>query len=131
MVFNGTTINPSPTIALTAGAEIKGGPFTAVAISDGAAVQATDALVPVGITIAETSEDVKAGDVLTAQIKDIGVWKGGAEFKAGDPLASDANGLAVKAAAGKFILGYALEDCAAKGQPVRVQITKSGYMATA
>lgn len=127
-MFNGTVINDSATICAPVKTEIKTGPFTAVALGSGGAVPCNDTLVPVGLTIAETPNAVPVGNDVNVQVKDIGVWKGGAAFAAGDPLASDATGLAVKAAAGKFILGFALEDCSAKGQTVKVQITKSGFM---
>mgnify|MGYP000952324432 FL=1 len=127
-MFNGSVINDSATICAPVKTEIKTGPFTAVALGSGGAVPCNDTLVPVGLTIAETPNTVPVGNDVNVQVKDIGVWKGGAAFAAGDPLASDATGLAVKAAAGKFILGFALEDCSAKGQTVKVQITKSGFM---
>ena len=126
-MFNGSVINDSPTLCAAAGAEIKGGPFTAVAYSGGALVQCTDALVPVGITIAETDADVVSGDDVHFQIKDIGMWKSGAAFAAGTALSCDANGCAITAAAGKYVLGYALEESTVAGQYVKVQITKSGY----
>lgn len=127
-MFNGTVINDSATIVVPVKTEIKTGPFTAVALGSGGAVPCNDTLVPVGLTIAETPNAVPVGNDVNVQVKDIGVWMGGTAFAAGDPLSSDATGLAVKAAAGKFILGFALEDCSAKGQTVKVQITKSGFM---
>lgn len=131
MAFNGTVIDKSPTFCAEAGAAITGGPFTAVAFSEGKLVPCTASLVPMGITIAETDTAVAPGDDVYFQIKDVGVWKAGGEFAAGDALASDDNGCAVKADAGKFILGFALGEASAVGQPVKVQITKSGYAAAA
>lgn len=127
-MFNGTVINDSATICAPVKTEIKTGPFTAVALASGGAVPCTDTLIPMGLTIAETSAVVSVGTYVNVQVKDIGLWNGGAAFAAGDPLASDATGLAVKATAGKFVLGFALEDCSAKGHTVKVQITKSGFM---
>ena len=127
-MFNGTVINDSATICAPVKTEIKTGPFTAVALASGGAVPCNDTLIPMGLTIAETPESLAIGEDVHVQVKDIGVWKGGAAFAAGDLLASDATGLAVKATAGKFILGVALEDCSAKGQTVKVQITKLGFM---
>ena len=46
---------------------------------------------------------------VTVQVKDISKWKAGGDFAAGDFLTSDANGAAVKATTGKFILAVALE----------------------
>lgn len=127
-MFNGSVINDSATTCATVKTEITTGPFTAVALGEDGAIPCNDTLVPMGLTIAETPAVLGVSDDVHMQVKDIGVWKGGAAFSAGDPLASDANGLAVKAAAGKFILGFALEDCSGKGQAVKVQITKSGFM---
>ena len=127
-MFNGSVISDSATIVVPVKTEIKTGPFTAVALGSGGAFPCSDTLVPVGLTIAETSAALAVGADVNVQVKDIGVWKGGAAFAAGDPLTSDAEGLAIKAAAGKFILGFALEDCSTKGQTVKVQITKSGFM---
>lgn len=127
MSYNGSVINDSATFCAEAGAEIKTGPYTAVAFSEGKVIPCTASLVPAGITIAETDTTVAAGDDVHFQIKDIGVWKAGGIFAAGDPLASDDNGCAVKAESGKFILGFAMQEASAAGQAVRVQITKSGY----
>ena len=66
---------------------------------------------------------------MTVQIKEQGVWTSGGAFAAGDLLASDASGRAVKAASGKFVLAVALEAASAEGETVKVQITKSGYAA--
>lgn len=125
--YNGTVINESPTIIDKTGAEIITGPFTALAYQNGALVGATNSLAPFGITTAETEDKVPAGEDVTIQVKDIGAWKAGAAFARGDALASDANGCAVKATAGKFILAYALDEATAAGQIVRVQIVKAGY----
>jgi len=127
-MYNGSIINPSPTIIAPVGAEITGSPFTAVAFdSNGALVTAKKGSVPVGILVAEEDEIIPAGEEVTVQIKDISVWKVGATVAAGAPLAPDNEGLAVTAAAGDFILGVALESADAKGQVIKVQITKSGY----
>lgn len=127
-MFNGSVTNDSATIVMPAKAAVTGGAFTAVSAASGGVSPCTDALIPMGVTIAEMPANVPIGGDVHVQVKDIGMWKGGAAFAAGDPLASDAEGLAVKATDGKFILGFALEDCAAKGQAVKVQITKSGFM---
>jgi hypothetical protein len=131
MDFNGTVINDSPTFVAAAGAAITTGPFTAVAFSKGSFIASTSSTVPFGITVAETDNPVAVGDDVTAQIKDISAWKAGGTFAAGDALACDDTGCAIKAAAGKYVLGYALEEATAAGQVVRVQITKSGIVATA
>lgn len=127
-MYNGTIINPSPTIIAPAGAAITSGPFTAVAFdANGKFVTASKTSVPVGILVAEEDEAIAAGDEITAQVKDISVWKSGAAVAAGALLASDANGKAVTATSGDFILAVALEAADAADQPIKVQITKSGY----
>ena len=123
--YTGTVINDSPTFVGPAGAAIKG-PFLLVAFQSGKLVPATSSLVPFGVTIAETPEDVAAGDDVHVQIKEQTVCIAGAEFSAGDLLAADDTGKVVKATAKKFIFGVALEAGEADA-PVRVQITKSGY----
>lgn len=127
MGYNGTVINDSPTITRKAGTAITDGAFKAVSISSGKIVVANGAGMQTGILIAETDSAITTGDDLTVQVKDIGVWKSGSTFIEGDPLTSDATGLAVKATAGKFILAVALEDSTGAGQAVQVQIIKAGY----
>lgn len=126
--YNGSIINDSATFSATAGAEIAG-PFIAVAFgTDGRVITATDTAVPLGLTVAETEEKTAAGEGVTVQVKDMSVWTAGGAFAAGDLLASDASGHAVKAASGKFALAVALEAASAEGDVVKVQITKSGYV---
>lgn len=127
--YNGTTINDSATFTAEAGAVIAG-PFMALAFDkDGKLIPATDTTVPLGLTVAETDEKLATGEDVTVQIKEQGVWTSGGAFAAGDLLASDASGHAVKAASGKFVLAVALEAASAEGETVKVQITKSGYAA--
>ena len=126
-MYNGSIINPSPTIIAPAGEAITSGSFSAVAFNNnGSFVTAKKGSVPVGILIAE--EDVIAiGDEITAQIKDISIWKAGAAVVAGALLTPDNEGLAIAATAGDFIFAIALESADTKGQVIKVQITKSGY----
>lgn len=127
-MYNGSIINPSPTIIAPVGAEITSGSFTAVAFDgNGAFITAKKNSVPVGILVAEEDEVIAVGDEVTAQVKDISVWKAGAAVAAGALLTADDEGLAITATAGSFILGVALESADAKGQVIKVQITKSGY----
>ena len=127
-MYNGSIINLSPTIIAPVGAEITAGAFTAVAFDgNGAFITAKKNSVPIGILVADEDEIIPVGDEVTAQIKDISVWKAGAAVAAGALLTPDDEGLAVTATAGTFILGVALEAAEAKGQVIKVQITKSGY----
>lgn len=127
-MYNGSIINPSPTIIAPAGEAITSGPFSAVAFNNnGLFVTAKKGSVPAGILVAEEEDSIAVGDEITAQINDISFWKAGAAIVTGALLTSDNEGLAVTAATGDFILGVALEAADAKGQVIKVQITKSGY----
>lgn len=127
-MFNGSVISFSPTIIAPAGATITSEPFTAVAFDNaGAFITAKKGSIPVGIIVADEEDVIAIGDEITAQVKDISVWKAGAAFATGALLIADNEGLAVTATAGDFILGVALEAADAKGQVVKIQITKSGY----
>ena len=127
-MYNGSIINPSPTIIAPAGEAITSGPFSAVAFNnDGSLVTAKKGSVPVGILIAEEEDVIAIGDEITAQIKDISAWKAGAAVSTGALLTPDNEGLAIAATAGDFIFAIALESADAKGQVIKVQITKSGY----
>lgn len=128
MVMNGSVINGSQTISVETASALELGPFVAAAFADGKICKCNDSLIPFGITITETDENVAAGEDVYIQIKDISVWKTGGAFAVGEALASDAEGRAVKAVSGKFILGFALEESVGENQLVRVQISKSGKM---
>ena len=126
MAYFGTPINESPVIALKAGADIKGD-FLAVEITEtGVTLPATAGAAAIGILI--PGQEVKNGDTVAVQVKDMGKWTTGAVVAAGDPLTTDTNGKCIKATSGKFILGFALEAATAADVPINVQITKSGYM---
>lgn len=130
-MYIGTSINESPVIAAQAGAEIKDGALLAVAMdATGVKTVAKAGDVAVGLLIPET-DTVAAGDTVTIQVKDMGLWKAGAAVAAGDLLTPDAAGKATKAAAGNFILAQALEAATAADQVIRVQIIKAGFAAAA
>lgn len=127
-MYIGTMVNESPTIVGKASAEITGGSFLAAKFDvNGGIVLAGAGENAIGILLADTPEDVAVGDNVTAQIKDIGLWKVGAAVNPGDELTSDSNGKAVKAVAGNFITAVALEKATAADQIIKVQIVKSGY----
>lgn len=132
--YNGAQFNPSATIVEKAGAEIadcrnrimkydaNGNVVLATAGSD----------IPLGIAIIEagyndvsgaTSGKAKAGDDVDVLIKEMGVVLAGGTIKKGQEVAAGANGAAVAAAAGNYVLGFALENAAA-GEFVPVQIAK-------
>ncbi len=83
---------------------------------NGDVVLAASGEVAVGITIIEDGVDditgaesgkVAKGDDVTIQIKDIGLVKAGAAIAKGAEIASDANGCAVTATEGNFVIGTA------------------------
>lgn len=129
MSYISSGMNDTMTIQDVAGAAINKGAFHAVCYdSNGKIALAGDGVCALGLLLAETEENVKPGDGLTVQIKDIGLWKTGTAVEKGAELASDANGLAVPAVTGKFVLAVALESCT-DAQVIQVQIIKAGYKA--
>lgn len=127
--YLGTTINESPTISLEAGVDIQKAQGKAVIISGGLAVPATAGVNAIGVIPLSEDEEIKKGSDVTVQVKDIGAWAAGEKIVAGDELTSDANGFAVKAAAGNFITAVALTAAAEAGTIIRVQLIKAGYKA--
>ena len=125
-MFIGTSINESPVINGKAAAAITGGAMLAATLGSTGVAVAGAGEAAVGLIIAET-DDVAAGGDVTIQVKDIGLWTVGAAVTAGALLASDANGKAITAASGKFIVAQALEAATAADQVIRVQIIKAGY----
>jgi hypothetical protein len=127
MAYIGTSINDSPTIIGKAGAAITDGSFLAAVFdTNGNFVVAGAAAVCVGLFPAETNS-VAAGDDVTVQIKEIGLWKTGAAVAAGALLTSDASGRAVTADEDEFVLAVALEAASAANQVIQAQIVKAGY----
>ncbi len=81
----------------------------------------------IGISLIETDETVEKGMDVDIQIKDIGKWAAGEAITVGAELAADAEGRAVPAKAGDFIVGVALSNASEAGTWVKVQIIKAGY----
>ncbi len=125
-MYNGSIINESATLAFTVKNNLTGGAFTAAKFSDTGVVTATAGDVPIGILTAENELPIVAGDEVTVQVKGITLWIVGENVSAGDLLAAGADGVAMKATAGKFILAQALTD-GKTGEAVQVQIIKAGY----
>ena len=141
--YNGVQINPSPTIVEKAGAEIADVRNRIVKYDENGdvvlAVAGTD--IPVGIAIIEAgyndisgieSGKVAIGDDVDIVIKEMSVVLAGGTIKKGQEVAAGADGLAVAAAGGDYVLGFALADAEAE-EFVPVQIAKfqkSGSSAT-
>ena len=132
--YNGVQINQSVTIVVEAAAEIADVRNRIMKFDEnGKVVLATaGADIPVGIALIEAglndisgkqSGMVAAGDDVDIQIKDIGVVLTGAAIKKGQEVAAGANGLAVAAVTGNYVLGFALADAEAD-QYLPVQIAK-------
>lgn len=126
VTFIGSTINESATVTFKAKAELKGNQGLALALNEGKLELPAAGANVLGLSLF-TNDDAKAGDSLTVQVKDIGKWIAGGTIAAGDELATDAAGKAVKATDGQFIVGIALSAAATAGTVVSVQLTKSGY----
>jgi len=132
--YNGVQINPSATIVEKAGAEIADVRNRIMKYDDnGNVVLATAGTdIPVGIAIIEAGyndisgvESGKAviGDDIDIVIKDMSVVLAGGSIKKGQEIAAGADGLAVAAAGGDYVLGFALDNAEAD-EFVPVQISK-------
>lgn len=124
--FNGTQINQSVTIVEKAGADIADCRNRIMKYDEnGNVVLATAGTdIPLGVALIEAgyndisgaeSGKVKTGDGVDIQIKDIGFVLAGGEIKKGQEVAAGADGLAVAATTGNYVLGIALNTVAANG----------------
>lgn len=125
--YFGTSINESPTVILEAGAKLENVQGIALAITAGKLTKPSAGVNVLGLSLFANDENVEAGGSLTVQVKDIGKWIAGEEIAVGDELATDADGKAVKATEGAFIVGTALSAATKAGTIISVQLTKSGY----
>lgn len=132
--YRGAQFNQSPTIVEQAGANITDVRNLIMKYDDnGNVVPATAGTdIPIGIALIEAgynditgkeSGKVVLGDNVDILIKDRGVVLTGAEIKKGQEVAAGANGLAAVAAAGDYVLGFALSNAKAD-QYLEVQISK-------
>lgn len=132
--YRGVQFNQSPTIVELAGAAIEDVRNLIMKYDDnGNVVPATAGTdKPIGIALIETgynditgqtSGKVEAGDNVDILIKDRGVALAGATIKKGQEVAAGANGMAVVAEAGNYVLGIALGNAEAGGY-LEVQISK-------
>lgn len=124
-VYTSTQINPSPTISGEAGADIEDVRLKGVKHdAEGRIVLADTAGEPViGVAIITNLTDIKKGQDIDIQVKDIGAVLSGGVVTAGAELAVDANGSFTAAAAGQFVAAIALES-GNPGHVVRAQIVK-------
>lgn len=117
-------INDSATIHEYAGEEIKNARCLFMKYADGKVVPASVAGENViGVAIITNPETIAKDEEVEIQVKEIGLAKAGAAITKGAEVMAGADGRAVAAASGKFVIGTALED-AAEGQYFYIQITK-------
>lgn len=132
--YNGVQINGTQTIVRQAGAAIDDVRNRIMKFDDnGKLVLATAGTdLPAGIALIEAgyndisgvnSGKVTAGDDVDILIKDIGVVLAGATIKEGQEVAAGADGKAVPAASGNYVLGIALGNAEADNY-LQVQIAK-------
>ncbi len=127
-MYLSTAINDTPTIVGKAGAPMLNAAFHAAKFdAQGNIVPAAAGDNAIGLFVGTTPDVVAAGDDVTVQIKDVGLWVTGAAVLAGAEVASNAGGQAITAAANAFIVGIALETAVAPGAVIKVQIVKAGY----
>lgn len=127
-MFIGNVADCSPTKVFTTASSLAGGAFTAVQLGENGVATANASIAPVGILAAETELPIAAGDDVNVVISGGCRWTAAESIKAGDELASDANGKAVKATSGKIIFAQALE-AAVPGEAAQVLITRGGVKA--
>ncbi|MDD3229160.1 MAG: DUF2190 family protein [Oscillospiraceae bacterium] len=129
-MYTSTGINDTPTIVGKATSAITGGAFLAAKFdANSGIVLAGAGENAIGLMLATTPDSVAAGEDVTVQIKDIGLWKTGAGVAAGAELTADAAGKAVTATAGKYVTAIALEKANAADEIIKVQIVKNGVKA--
>lgn len=132
--YNGVQINHSATIVEKAGAEIADVRNRIMKYDEnGNVVLATAGTdIPVGIAIIEAgyndisgveSGKVKSGKDVDILVKDMGVVLAGGTIKKGQEVTAGADGAAVAAASGNYVLGFALDNAEA-GEFLVVQIAK-------
>ena len=132
--YRGAQFNQSLTIAELAGASIEDVRNLIMKYDDnGNVIPATAGTdIPVGIALIETGRNditgqtsgmVETGDPVDILIKDRGVVLAGATIKKGQEVAAGAGGMAVVAASGNYVLGFALGN-ASEGEYLEVQISK-------
>lgn len=121
----GNVADSSPTKVFKTAASIAGGAFTAVNLNENGAVACNASLTPIGILTAETEAPIAAGDDVNVVISGGCRWIAAESLKAGDMLASDDNGKAVKATSGKVIFAQALS-AAIPDEAAEVLIIRGG-----
>lgn len=121
----GNVADSSPTKVFKTAASIAGGAFTAVQLGENGVSAANASISPVGILAAETEAPIAAGDDVNVVISGGCRWTAAESLKAGDMLASDDNGKAIKATSNKIIFAQALS-AAIPDEAAEVLIIRGG-----
>lgn len=123
MAYTGTGINTSATIVevASAAADYRG---KCIKYAEGKAALAGAGELCMGVGLITNAEQTAANADVDLQVKEIGLGLAGGAIAKGKELASDAEGKLVEAASGNFVIGVALEDAAAAGKFIRMQICK-------
>lgn len=133
--FNGVQINESVTITEVAGAAIADcrnrimkydTNGNVVLAASGEDIPAGIALIEAGLNdiTGENSGKVADGDDVDIQIKDIGYVLAGEEITKGGEITAGADGVAMAAKSGNYVVGIALSSVEKAGEYCRVQISK-------
>lgn len=133
--FNGTQINESVTITEVAGAAIADcrNRIMKYDANGNVVLAASGEDIPVGIALieaglnditGENSGKVADGDDVDIQIKDIGYVLAGEEITKGGEITAGADGVAMAAKSGNYVVGIALSSVEKAGEYCRVQISK-------
>lgn len=124
-----SAINTSPTINLAAAEALKAPQAVALTLTaSGVKLPAAGGDV-VGIALPSNADTVAAGDGVDIQVTGFGKIVAGGAFDAGDLLAADAEGKAIKAATGNVVIARAIDAATASGDLVNVQILVAGAKA--
>lgn len=128
MTYLATSINESPVVAMKAGAAIADVRGKAVKFdASGNVILCVAGDAALGIGILTNDQDIAVGGDVTVQVKDMGlVLSGAATIKAGDELASDANGKLIKATDGQNVIAIALEASSAADTFIKAMLVRYG-----
>lgn len=128
MTYLATSINESPVVAMKAGAAIADVRGKAVKFdASGNVILCVAGDAALGIGILTNDQEIAVGGDVTVQVKDMGlVLAGAATIKAGDELASDANGKLIKATDGQNVIAIALEASSAADTFIKAMLVRYG-----
>lgn len=124
MEYMATSINQSPVVTETLGADIENIRGKAVKFNPvGNIILAGKGEAAVGIGAINNDTTLKSGDRADIQVKDMGLVLAGAAFAKGAELAANKDGAFAAAAAGDHVLAIALEKAQGAGVFVKAILT--------